>query len=135
MKFEIRYLLFVILLALVFPMLGKAENGPKLVCDQPVYNFGTVNRSAVVTNVFVIRNEGDTTFAAGMPRSTCSCTAVQLDKRLIGPGESANLTAIFTAEDRRGEQRKAIYLPEAGAFEPVLKFYMTGIVETPGFSQ
>jgi hypothetical protein len=134
LKLEWIWILF-LLPFLIFPMVGSAVTGPKLVCDAPIYNFGTVGQSAVITNVFVIRNEGDTTFAAGMPRATCSCTAVRLDKRLIGPGESASLTAVFTAARRRGEQKKAIYLPEAGALEPTVKLYMQGFVETPAVSQ
>lgn len=114
---------------LLFPMIGSAVNGPKLVCAEPVYNFGRVSQSAVITNVFIIRNEGDITFVAGMPRSTCGCTKVRLSKRMIGPGETAELTAVFTAVRRKGEQKKIIYLPSLDSEDPVLKFYMQGFVE------
>lgn len=131
MKLETRNLklewLWVLLL--FFPMIGSAVNGPRLVCDEPVYKFGTLGQSAVVTNIFVIRNEGDTTFEAGMPRTTCSCTKVRLNKRMIGPGETAELTAVFTAVRRSGEQRKVIYLLPSDSETPVLKFYMEGFVE------
>jgi hypothetical protein len=114
---------------LVFPMVGKAVEGVKLVCDAPTYDFGTIRQSAVVTNVFMIRNEGDTTFAAGLPRTTCGCTAVRIDKRMIGPGETASLTAVFTAAKQKGEQHKVIYLPADGSATPVLKLYLQGVVE------
>ena len=121
-------------LFLLFPMLGNAVTGPKLVCDTPVYQFGRIGPSAVVTNIFVIRNDGDTTFVAGMPRATCSCTHVRLNKRMIGPGESAELTAVFTAEGRAGEQKKVIYLPPSDSGIPAIKFYMQGFVEGGGQS-
>lgn len=124
-----------LLLALVFPMLGNAVNGPKLVCDEPVYQFGHVDQSAVVTNIFIIRNEGDTTFVAGMPRATCSCTQVKLSKRMIGPGETAELTAVFTAARRGGEQRKNIYLPPSDSDDPALILCMQGFVERPAESR
>lgn len=137
MKFTDRHSIFGLCLLLTFPIIGtcaaqsgNAENGPKLVCDEPTYNFGTVDQSAVVTNVFVIRNEGDTTFVAGMPRTTCSCARVTLNKRMIGPGESAKLTAVFTAARRKGEQKKTILLPSFDTNDPPLKFYMQGFVES-----
>ena len=49
-----KYILL-LLTALAFPMFGNAEDVYELVCDQPVYNFGHVDQSAVITNVFTIR--------------------------------------------------------------------------------
>ena len=129
MKFDIRYVTVSVLFLLAFPMPGSAVEGPQLVCDAPVCLFGRVDQSSVVTNVFVIRNEGDTTFAAGMPRTTCSCTKATLNKRMIGPGETAELTAVFTAARRSGEQRKTIYLPPSDSDAPALLFYMQGFVD------
>lgn len=129
MKFTIWHSILGISLLLTFPMVGSAVTGPKLVCDAPVYQFGRVNQAAVVTNVFVIRNEGDTTFVAGMPRTTCSCTMAKLSKRMIGPGETAELTAIFSATRRSGEQKKAILLVPSDSDVPAIKFYMQGFVE------
>ena len=135
-----------LLLFLVFPMLagrllaqesaaGNAVHEPKLVCDNPVYNFGKVTQSAVVTNVFIIRNEGDTTFVAGMPQTSCGCTKVKLSKRMIGPGETAELTAVFTAARRGGEQRKNIYLPPSDSDDPALILCLQGFVERPAESR
>ena len=134
MFFVANRILILAVFFLLFPMLGNAVTGPKLVCDAPVYNFGTVDQSAVVTNIFVIRNEGDTTFVTGMPRATCSCMKVRLSRRMIGPGETAELTAVFTAERRSGAQRKAIYLPPSDSEVPAAVFYMQGFVEPPAES-
>lgn len=123
-----------LLLVLIFPILGNAVTGPKLVCDAPVYNFGRVTQLAVITNVFIIRNEGDTTFVAGMARATCSCTRVSLSRRMIGPGETAELTAVFTAARRNGEQRENIYLPSSDPDDPALILCMQGFVEKPAES-
>jgi len=128
-------LLASILLLLIFPLAGSAGTGPKLVCDAPMYQFGRVNQSAVVTNVFTFRNEGDTTFVAGMPRTSCSCTNVRINKRMIGPGETAELSAVFTAARRSGEQKKTIYLPPYESETPAITFYMEGFVEPSGESQ
>jgi hypothetical protein len=119
---------------LLFPMVGNAVEGVRLVCDEPVYQFGRVDQTAVVRHIFVVRNDGDTTFVAGMPRATCSCTQARLNKRMIGPGESAELAVTFTAERRAGEQKKVIYLPPSDSDVPVIKFYIQGFVEGGGQS-
>lgn len=129
MKFGIWNSILGFFLLLAFPSIGNAVEGVRLVCDAPVYNFGQVDQSAVVTNVFTFRNEGDTTFVAGMPRTTCSCTQARLNKRMIGPGESAEVTAVFTAARFAGEQHKTIYLLPSDSGIPAIKFYMRGFVE------
>jgi Protein of unknown function (DUF1573) len=121
----------IILLLLVSSMIEAAERGPKIVCDAPVYTFGQVPQTAVVTNVFVIRNAGDTTFIAGMPRATCGCTTTKISKRMIGPGETADITAVFTAARRSGDQRKMIYVVAADEEIPVLTLYMEGFIAPP----
>ncbi len=129
MKVIVRHSISVIFL-LAFPMCGNAVTGPKLVCDTPVYNFGQVDQSAVVTNVFMVRNDGNVTFVAGMPRTTCSCTKASISKRMIGPGETAEVTAVFTAVRRAGEQHKTIAVPSSvDPSSPVLILRMEGFVE------
>jgi len=36
-----------------------ASHGPRLVCDQPVYNFGTNNAEKPISHTFILRNTGD----------------------------------------------------------------------------
>ncbi|MCU0857227.1 MAG: DUF1573 domain-containing protein, partial [Pontiellaceae bacterium] len=115
--------------ALFFPMAGLAETGPKLVCDAPVYEFGTVNQSAVVTNVFIIRNEGDTTFVAGKPHVSCGCTTARLSRQMIGPGETAEVIVTFTAAGRSFRQRKSIGILSADSPDEVLVLRIQGYIE------
>lgn len=119
------------LLVLLFPLFGNAVEGFKLVCDKPVYNFGTVDQSAVVTNVFTVRNEGDLTFALKYIHPGCSCTKAKIDKRMIGPGETAEVTAVFTAKKRRGGQKKSLRIISINSTTPALTLYMKGFVSAP----
>lgn len=119
---------------LLLPLAAGAADGPKLVCDRPAFRFGTVEPSAVVAHVFTVRNEGNLTFFAGSVQTGCSCTAGRLDRRSIPPGETAELTAVFTAAGRKGLQKQRLRLYSAGEEEPVLTFYMEGLVESPARS-
>lgn len=117
--------------ALLLPMLGKAVEGYKLVCDESVYNFGHIDQSVVVTNVFTIRNEGDLTFPLKYIHTSCGCTKGRLDKRMIGPGETAKLTAVFTAARRKGTQKKALRVISIHSDTPAIVLYLEGFVNVP----
>ena len=129
MKFITHYALLVT--CLLFPMLGKAVDGYKLVCDDPVYTFGMIDQTAVITNVFILRNEGDLTYVHKYTHTSCGCTKGQLEKRMIGPGEEVKLTAVYTAKNRRGKQKKVLRLISMDSAEPAIVLTMEGFVNIP----
>ncbi len=122
-------------LVLIFPMFGTAQTGAKLVCEHPVFEFGVLDQSAMVTNVFRVRNDGDMTFVLKYVRSSCSCTRAWPDRRMIGPGETANIKSVYTAARRRGPQKKSLKLISAQTGEPELSLYFEGFVEPPAESR
>ena len=124
-----------LILVLLFPMVGTSVEGIRLVCDKPVYDFGRVDQSAVITNVFMVRNEGDLTYVNKYVQTSCGCTRGRLRPRMIGPGETAKLTAVYKAVRRKGTQKKSLKLIPLNSNEPTLVFYMEGFVETTGESR
>ena len=122
-------------LIFLFPTVGTSVEGIRLVCDEPVYHFGRVDQSAVITNVFTVRNEGDLSFVLKYVHTSCGCTRGRMDKRVVGPGETAKLTAVYKAIRRKGTQKKSLKLIPLDSDEPALIFYMEGFVETTGESR
>jgi len=116
---------------LLFPLMAGAVEGPKLVCDEPVFNFGTVDQSAVITHVFTVRNVGDLTYEHKYVRASCGCTRGRLVPRRVAPGETAELTVVFTARRRRGPQKKTVRLIPLDSAAEIHVFYMEGFVEPP----
>jgi len=127
--------IYLLILIFLFPMVGKAVEGIRLVCDEPVYNFGHVTQSAVITNVFTVRNEGDLTYVHKYVRTACGCTKGRLASRMIGPGETATLTAVYKAARRKGTQKKSLKLIPLDSDQPALILYMEGFVETTAESR
>ncbi len=125
-----KYKIF-LMMALLFPMFGKAVDGYKLVCDKPVYSFGSVDQTAMITNVFTLRNEGDLTYVHRYVHTSCGCTKGRLEKRMIGPGETVKLTAVYKAKNRRGKQKKSLRVMSMDFVEPAIILYMEGFVEGP----
>ena len=58
--------------------------------------------------VFPFTNEGDQTVTIESVRSSCGCTVPELEKREYAPGESGEITAVFTFGTRTGAQRKTV---------------------------
>jgi hypothetical protein len=112
-------------------MFGNAEPNYKLVCDKPEFNFGTVNQSAVITNVFTVRNDGELTFPYKYLRTSCGCTKGRISKRMIGPGETAEVSVVFKAAGRKGEQDKKILIVPMNSDLPALVLTMKGEVKVP----
>lgn len=119
------------LLLLFFPMLGNAAAGYRLVCDEPVFDFGRVDQTAVITNVFTIRNEGVMTFPLKYIHASCGCTQGRMSTRMLEPGQTAQVTAIYKAARRKGPQKKALRLISTTSEYPALTLYLTGFVEAP----
>lgn len=119
------------LVLLLFPLLGKAVEGYKLVCNEPIIDFGKVDQTAVITNVFTVRNEGDLTFPFRYLRTSCGCTRGRIDKRMIGPGETAGVSVVYTAARRKGPQKKKIWIIPMNTLKPALVLTLKGFVEGP----
>ena len=85
----------------------------------------------MITNVFLIRNEGDLTYVHKYIHTSCGCTKGQLEKRMIGPGEEVKLTAVYKAKNRSGKQKKALRLIPMDSAEPAIVLYMEGFVNAP----
>ncbi|MCR4391635.1 MAG: rhodanese-like domain-containing protein [Candidatus Acetothermia bacterium] len=99
-----QWILSLVLVALV--ALGGWA-GPRLVVDQPVYDFGQVPEGMLVQHVYVLRNVGDAPLNFTQPPSrTCGCTSVLLTKTVLLPGEQAELTVHFESTGYGGQSVK-----------------------------
>jgi hypothetical protein len=124
-------LLLLCLLLAGLPQMGCAVEGARLVCDPSIFDFGTVDSSAVVTNVFTLRNVGDVSYPVKMVHTSCSCTKGRISQRMIGPGETVDLTAVFTAARRKGPQKKAVRVESMNPTYPSFVVYVKGVVTAP----
>ena len=57
---------------------------------------------------FQYKNVGPKTVRITMVHASCGCTATQLTKNLVEPGESGEITATFTIGDRTGTQLRDV---------------------------
>jgi len=97
---------------ILVPGLAHADErvGPRLVCNEPVYDFGTVRNDDSIEHTFLLRNEGDRLLVINRVHANCGCTTTRLPQRRIQPGGEIELAARLSLKGRRGKQRKSIYV-------------------------
>lgn len=121
-----RYMVALLLVSI--PALALAA--PKIVVDQPVYDFGEIKEGTIVTHAFVIRNEGtDPLVFTQRPQSSCGCTVAALPKEVLLPGDSLELVATFDSTGFGGRHvRKEIRVYTNDPQTPVVILALVGYV-------
>jgi hypothetical protein len=85
-------------------------DGPRFVCDEPRYDFGSVEQGATVHHVFRFRNEGNAPLEIDDVISPCGCTAVAVPTTSVLPGEEGTIEVLFDTAQFRGRKTKSIFL-------------------------
>lgn len=75
-----------------------------------IANFGTFPANKKQSATFVIKNTGDEDLKIRKIRKTCGCSATQLSKKIIPPGQSAILIADIKENSIAGPFSKNIYV-------------------------
>ena len=77
--------------------IGAFEPKPPRLAVLPLeYDLGKVKQSVgVVSRTFAVRNEGGQDAAISEVLTSCSCTTAEIGKKIIKPGETADLKVIF----------------------------------------
>jgi hypothetical protein len=78
---------------------------------------------------FPFKNTGDKKVTLFGTETECGCTTATLDKKEYEPGESGNITAIFTVGERVGPQVKQIRVRASDQTEPHVLTFKTTIAQ------
>ncbi len=108
-------------------LFGVAGAEPRIHCESPAFQFGSMDSSSTVKTSFMIRNTGDETLAFTKVRNCCGVLS-QLSKMTILPGSNAVLSVQFVLKGRKGPQLKTIYLISNDLKEPFYKIRLMGRV-------
>jgi hypothetical protein len=103
---------------------------PRIVCDQPTFDFGARDASEVVEHTFTLKNSGTADLVISAIRPACGCTAANLTRQTIPPGESAELSTRLTLAGRSGELHKSILIESNDQANPALQLALVGKTAT-----
>jgi hypothetical protein len=103
---------------------------PRIVCDEPEFDFGTRKETEVVEHRFVIKNEGEAPLNITRVRASCGCTATSVGEKLVPTGGVTHVEAKFTLRGRHGDQRKGITVESDDPKTPQMRLWLKGKVTT-----
>ena len=99
---------------------------PRIVCDQPVFEFGERENTETVEHHFVIRNDGDLSLEIRGVRAGCGCTAVKPDDSIVPPGGETKIQTRFNLRGRSGQQNMRITVQSNDPQTPTLTLQLRG---------
>jgi len=107
---------------------GAAYAAPKLVVEEPAFDFGEILKGDQVKHVFKISNGGDAPLTIEKVKTSCGCTAALLSEKVLAPGQAADVKTNFDSTRFQGAIHKTVYLTTDDPDQPEYKLYLTGKV-------
>ncbi|MFW6328003.1 MAG: DUF1573 domain-containing protein [Bacteroidota bacterium] len=101
---------------------------PSIEIDDRVFDFGELKQGEKVSHNFVITNKGKSNLILRKIRASCGCTAIEPDKKVIGPGESTNVVAEFNSRGMSGRQNKSVTIYSNDPKKSTMLLRLTGTV-------
>ena len=113
----------------------ELKNAPIPVFKEKIFDFGTIKEGEKVTHSFILKNEGKNDLIIRRIRTTCGCTVVTPEKKIIKNGESVELKTVFDSKGKRGRNSKTITVITNSPKTPTNVLRLTGTVVSRETSQ
>ena len=96
------------------PVSGSSTQGgkvPVVTISEQRYEFGTISQGEGVRHEFEISNTGEAPLLISDIYGSCGCTVVENWKKdPIKPGEKTSFTAVFSSENKEGQQTIKLFV-------------------------
>ncbi len=123
-KLVVKPSLYVLALGVVYGPASPLGAAPRIVIENPVWNFGCVTNVNHVKHDFVVRNAGDVKLEINRVVTSCdSCLKVYLDESVIAPGARTTAHCVLDTRQLSGDILRHVMLESndpvcsAGAIE------------------
>lgn len=113
-------------LAIIFTLSHPLPSLGSLVCDQPIFDFGTVQTGEQITHIFKLRNAGDATILITDIDSPCGCMESSKPENAIAPGEEVEFPVVLDLQGRSGAQNRRMFLRANHELQPSVVLTMRG---------
>lgn len=91
------------LLATLSVSVAATAAKPKITVSQETWDFGTIWHGEKVSQEVTVKNEGDAELKIDRVRASCGCTAGNVKKSLLAPGESTTIDVSFDSHHKNGQ--------------------------------
>ncbi len=103
---------------------------PRIECDSPKHDFGTLIGSEKITHEFVLWNRGSSPVVIAKIKNCCGVKSSITPMEIL-PGSNAVCKAVFTTRNRYGKQDKQILIASNDRKHPYFELKMTGTLLRP----
>jgi Protein of unknown function (DUF1573) len=108
-KAALIYAVAALFLTFSFCATASAEQAmPKVEITPAMVNLGTIDEGVKANATFTIKNAGNADLIIYDVRPTCGCTIANLSSKIIPPGKTATVQAIYNSQNANGLIRKYI---------------------------
>ncbi len=109
----------------------ELANAAKIEFKEKQFDFGMIQQKTSVEHEFTFTNTGKSDLLIRKVKSSCGCTAVSPKEKVIKPGQSSSVKAIFSSGSRVGRQNKSITIITNDPKQSTVILRITGEVEAP----
>ena len=111
-------------------MPARAADGPELVIEEPVFDFGTVEQGTSVEHTFRVRNAGRAELRIDHVKTSCGCLAGLASAADIPPGGEGRVNVVLDTGRIVGRTTKVVTVYTNDPAAPSAGLALSGAVET-----
>lgn len=93
--------------------------GPRILCREPLYDFGEADNSEPIEHEFILENTGDEPLKFGRTKGCCGLS-IDFKAVELPPGSNVSCRVAFNLSGREGPQRKSAFV---ASNDPRLPYY------------
>jgi hypothetical protein len=107
---------------------ATATPAPRIVFQEMLYDFGTVEQGDQVNHLFKFTNQGSRDLRIESVKSSCGCTAAAISSEVIPPGQEGTISATFDTSKFFGERVKTVSVHSNDPVQPVTTLTLQGVI-------
>ena len=92
------------------------------VIDPYLWDFKTVQEGAKPKHTFILKNDSPKVLNIKNVSTSCGCTASQVKKKVLQPGESTNIQVSFNSKGYSGAVTQFVYVNTDSLENPVIRY-------------
>ncbi len=110
------------------PTPATTEQSPRIVFQDALHDFGTVEQGDQVNRLFKFTNQGTRDLRIESVKTSCGCTAAVISSEVIPPGQEGTISATFDTSRFFGERVKTISVHSNDPLQPVTTLTFQGAI-------
>ncbi len=110
------------------PAPATEPQAPRIVFQELLYDFGTVEQGDQVNHLFKFTNQGSQDLRIESVKTACGCTAAVISSEVIAPGQEGTISATFDTSKFFGERVKTVSVHSNDPLQPVATLTLQGVI-------